>query len=110
MATTVTTSTKFSLNLNDFWKGFLVAVLGGVIAIIQTSINEGNFHFDWMAIGKTALFTALAYLAKNFLSPAKIVVSGATADTITAVKDGDIDVRVGTTIAKVVTNAPPNNP
>lgn len=109
-ATTVTTSSKFSLNLNDWWKGLIMAVVAPLLKIIMDLINSGSLTFDWLALGKLALAAGAAYILKNLFTPAKIVISGATAETIADVKSGDIDVKVGTTIAKVVVNAPPNNP
>ena len=58
----------FSLNWKDLGKGLIVAVLGAVATIIQTSIADGNLHFDWVAMGKVALITALAYLTKNLFT------------------------------------------
>lgn len=56
------------LQVQDFAKGLIVAVLGAVLAIIQTSIEAGNLHFDWSAILKTAGLAALAYITKNWLT------------------------------------------
>ena len=93
MATT-TTSKQFALQLNDIWKGLLVAVLTPVITIIYTSLQAGTLTFDWKAIGMTALAAALAYLVKNFLTPAQIVVTDAKPATIEAVKAGDAQINV----------------
>lgn len=59
-----------SLNTQDFIKGLVVAVLGGVVAIIAPSIESGEFIFNWTVIWHTAVASALAYLGKNILSPA----------------------------------------
>jgi hypothetical protein len=107
---TVTTSKRWSLTLNDWWKGLLVAVLTPIVTIIMTSLQAGSLVFNWVAIGTTALAALLAYVMKNLASPAKIVVSGASPEIVKAVKDGNIDVKVGSTTATVVENVPPNNP
>lgn len=107
---TVTTSKQFTLNLNDFWKGLIVAVITPIITIIMTSLQAGSLVFNWAAIGTTALAALLAYVAKNWLTPGKIVVSGASDTVLAAVKEGDTDVKVGGTTAKIVENVPPNNP
>ncbi len=107
---TTTTSKQFNLTLNDWWKGLLVAVITPIVTIIMTSIQAGSLTFDWKAIGFTAIAALLAYVTKNFLTPAKIVVSGATDEVVKSVKEGDTDVKVGSTTAKVVTDVPPNNP
>lgn len=96
---TATTSKQFSLNLSDFWKGLILAVVVPVLKVIMDTINTGELTFNWGAIGRLALAAILGYLLKNFLDPAKIVISGATAATIDKVKEGEIDVKVGNTIA-----------
>lgn len=107
---TTTTSKRFSLTVNDWWKGLLVAILTPVVTIIMTSLQAGTLVFNWVAIGTTALAALLAYVMKNFTSSAKIVVSGATDKVIDSVKAGDTQVKVGSTTATAVPNVPPNNP
>lgn len=103
MATT-TTSKQFSLGLNDIWKGLLVAVLTPAIAIIYQSIQAGSLVFNWGTIGLAALAGGVAYLMKNFLTPATIVVTDPKPETIAAVKAGDAEIHVvdskGTTITQ----------
>lgn len=72
---TTTTSKKFSLVLNDFWKGLLVAVISPVFTIVLQSLNAGSLTFDWKAIGTTALIGLLSYLSKNFFTPAVTKIS-----------------------------------
>lgn len=67
------TSSLFSLNLQDFAKGLIVAVGGAVIAAIQSSIQAGSLTFNWRVIGSVALAAGLSYLGKNFFTPAQIV-------------------------------------
>jgi branched-subunit amino acid transport protein len=62
-------SSFFSLNLQDFLKGLLVAVGGAVMAIILPSLQSGNLTFDWTTIWHTAVASALAYLGKNLFTP-----------------------------------------
>lgn len=90
MATSVTTSKQFSLNLNDFWKGLLVAVITPVFTIIIDSLNKGSLNFDWKSISITALAALLAYLGKNFFSPAVSVVT----PTVTPPGTSEADVSV----------------
>lgn len=58
----------FKLNLLDFIKGFVVAILGAVVGLVQTSISAGDFHLDWKAMGTAALISGIAYLTKNFFT------------------------------------------
>ena len=73
---TITTSKKFSLQLNDFWKGLIVAAISPIIPIAMESLNAGSFVINWKVIGTTALSSGLAYLAKNFFTPAQTVITG----------------------------------
>ena len=101
MATTAVTSKQFTLSLNDFWKGLLVAVLSPVFTILITSLNAGSLTFDWKAIGGVALASLLAYLMKNFFDTPKIVVTGVNPEMMKSVKEGDTKVSVDGTVAKV---------
>jgi len=67
--TTTSTSKQFTINLSDFWKGLLMAVLVPIITIVTQSLDMGSLTFDWKAIGISALSGLLAYLVKNFFSP-----------------------------------------
>lgn len=67
------TSGLFKLNIQDVLKGLLIAVLTPVIVVIQQSLEAGSLTFDWKSIGMAAIGGFLAYLTKNFLTPAQIV-------------------------------------
>ena len=67
------TSNLYSINLQDLAKGLIVAVGSAVITTIQTSLQAGSLNFNWKLIGTVALGAGLAYLGKNFFTPAKIV-------------------------------------
>lgn len=69
------TSNLFSLNLRDILKALIVAVITPVVPIIENSLSAGTLTFDWHNIGVAALGGFVAYLAKNFLTPAQIVSS-----------------------------------
>ena len=56
------------LNIQDFLKGLIVAIGGGVVALIETSTKNGSFVFDWTAIWHTAVAAGLAYIGKNLFS------------------------------------------
>lgn len=87
-------SRQFTLNLNDFWKGLIMAVGGAVFQIIVDTINSGSLTFDWAVIGKTALAAAIAYLAKNFFDKPKVVILNPTDQQVDMVKTGDAKVIV----------------
>jgi hypothetical protein len=79
----VTTSKKFNLKAPDWLKAFIVAAISPVIPIILQSLNAGTFTLDWKTIGTTALASGLAYLAKNFFSPAQTIITGVPAPDAT---------------------------
>ena len=67
---------QFSLAWRDAVKAFIVAVLSPVVPIVMQSIDAGSLVFDWKAIGTTAIGAAIAYLAKNYLTPTQTVIKG----------------------------------
>ncbi len=74
MAKQVIVSPKFALQLRDFLKGGLVAVLAAVVPVIQATIDAGELKFNWVVIGSTALSAFVAYIAKNLLfEPAQVI-------------------------------------
>ncbi|HEV3223936.1 MAG TPA: hypothetical protein VGZ90_13700 [Puia sp.] len=85
MATVATTSKKFSLVLNDFWKGLIVATLTTPITALYTSLQAGKFTIDWKQEGAMAVIGLLGYLIKNFLTPAQTVITGIPVGTSTLV-------------------------
>jgi len=94
MSTTVTTSKRFTLDWTDLFKGLKVAVILPILTIIQQSIEKGSFSFDWKLIALTGIGGLVAYLIKNFFSPAEIVVKNPTKETIEAVKEGEARVTI----------------
>ena len=67
------TSKLFSIDFKDVLKGLLIAVLTPVFTTIYTSFELGIFTLNWHLIGVSAIGGAMAYLGKNFFSPAKEV-------------------------------------
>jgi ABC-type uncharacterized transport system substrate-binding protein len=91
----VTTSSKqFTLNLNDFWKGLIMAVLTPVVTIVYQSIEAGSLTFNWKAILMAAVAGFMGYLMKNFFDKPKVVVTGIKDDTLNAVIDGAAKVEI----------------
>ena len=93
---TITTSNQFTVSLKDVIKGLIVAVITPVITVIMTSLQAGSLTFDWKAIGITALTAGLAYIIKNFFTPAAIIVD-APPSQVQAVKKGEAEVTVSPT-------------
>lgn len=91
METTVT-SKQYSLKLNDFLKGLLMAVGTPVIAVLISSLNSGSLKFDWKAIGIVALSAALMYLSKNFFTPSAVVVKDVSPISMKAIEEGKANV------------------
>lgn len=81
------TSKQFSVNMIDILKGLATAVFTPVFLIMIASLEAGSLTFDWKNIGIVALSAFLGYILKNFLTPARIVITDKA--TVEAVKDGD---------------------
>lgn len=58
-------SNFLQLNLKDFGKGLLLAVLASVLGAILTTLQAGSLAFDWKQIGTLAGTTFVAYIVKN---------------------------------------------
>jgi hypothetical protein len=74
----IVTSKQYSLNTRDLLKGLLVAVIAATIKVIYISAKAHTF--DWAGILDTAVEAGLAYLSKNFFTPAQTVITAA--DTV----------------------------
>lgn len=91
-------SPLFSLGLNDFAKGLIMAVGASVFAIIDTSIQAGNFNLNWTTIWHYAMAATVVYIGKQFFTPAQptqIVTTNAQGTvTQTAITTDSVDVNV----------------
>lgn len=72
---TVTTSKQFSLNLQDLGKGLIVAIVTPALVILQSSIAAGSLVLDWKSIAMASIGGGVAYLLKNFFTPAQTIIS-----------------------------------
>ncbi len=54
-----------TLKLNDWLKGFIVAIITAPLTIAYQSFSAGSLVFDRKAIAAAALTGAIAYLLKN---------------------------------------------
>src|ERR1700690_3202059 len=61
-------STFLSLNLTDFLKGLIVAVLTPIFPIVEESIANNSLTFNWHVIGVAAVGGFVAYISKNFFT------------------------------------------
>jgi hypothetical protein len=66
------TSDLYSIDLQDLAKGLIVAIGSAVIATVQTSLQAGSLNFNWQLISTVALGAGVAYISKNFFTPASI--------------------------------------
>lgn len=67
------TSGLFKIDWQDTLKGVLVAAIGAIITPISESLNAGILTFDWKHILAGGITAGLAYIVKNFFTPAKVV-------------------------------------
>lgn len=93
MATTTTSKTG-TLNWRDLLKGLLLTVISAVLTALLPLIQAGNYKLNWEMIITVASITGISYLLKNLGSPAEIVVTNATKETVAAVKDGTAQVNI----------------
>ena len=99
MATTVTTSKQFAIGCKDVVKGLITAFLTAFVTSVYQWISNGSFPTgdQFKTAGLIGLSAAMAYLIKNFFTPAEVVVTGVKNDTVDAVKDGAAEVKIHTT-------------
>lgn len=64
------TSDQWKLNVQDFKKGFTMAVLGAIILSADHMVEQKVFTIGWGAVWQGALTGGLGYLVKNFATPA----------------------------------------
>jgi hypothetical protein len=55
------------LNLRDFIKGALMAILTPVLFAVQQSLDAGVLTLEWKKLGMIALGAFVGYLIKNWL-------------------------------------------
>ncbi len=64
-------SKLFRVDMQDLWKGLVVAVIAAVLTALSQAMNVPGFEFstfDWGQVIKMALMTGLSYLGKNLLT------------------------------------------
>lgn len=71
-------SNAYSLNIKDFVKGALLAVIVPALLAIQQQLQ--NPPINWKAIGIAAIATFIGYLLKNFLTDGVAEAQGTIAD------------------------------
>lgn len=92
---TVVTTKKFNLNLSDWVRSLIVAVVTGPITIILDSLNAGTLTFEWKKIATVALAAGLSYILKNWLmTPNEITIKNPSNEQVEAVKDGQATAKV----------------
>lgn len=77
-------SKLFTLNTRDAIRAFIMAVATPAVIIIEQSIEKGELIFNWHSIYVAAIGGGLAYLVKNFLTPADPI------KEVTKTEDGTI--------------------
>ncbi len=54
-----------SIQLSDWWRGLIVAIIIVPLTIILDSATTGSLVFDWKKIVAAALVGGIAYILKN---------------------------------------------
>ena len=59
----------FKLNLNDFTKGLLMAILAGCLVVVTQAVQTCGINcVDWMIALNAGIAGGLAYLIKNLFT------------------------------------------
>jgi hypothetical protein len=69
----IKTSRQWMLDTRDLLKALLVAAISPVAPIVLQSMVAKQWVFDWTTIWHTAVYAAVAYLIKNFITPSQLV-------------------------------------
>jgi len=56
------------LNVQDFFRGLIIAVITALVTFLYNTMDSGELIFNWKQIATTSLTAALAYIIKNYLS------------------------------------------
>ena len=90
----VRTSKRFAVNLLDIAKGFLVAAItaivvtcGQIFEVWMTSPTFSINKVDLVMVLKVGIGGGIAYLIKNFFSPAKTVITESTPEDESKIVD-----------------------
>lgn len=65
------TSELFTVNIQDFSKGAILAVLVALLAAVQQALATNGLDFasfDWAYIVQVSITALIAYILKNYLS------------------------------------------
>lgn len=108
----IVTSKKFSLNLNDFFKGLIVAGITSSVALLEQVINSWvvteslSFNkVDLILVSKAFVGGALGYLIRNFFQSSKIEIKGE--DISKGIKEAGNNPIVGIEVTPPIDNNPP---
>lgn len=61
-------SKLFTLNIKDFLKGLVMAILVPAVTIMQQSLDSGTLVLNWKTILIASISGVVAYLMKNFFT------------------------------------------
>lgn len=78
-------SEQYKLQVRDFLRGAVLAVLAAIIPILQESLTAGSF--DWQYIGIVSGSTFLAYLGRAFFEPTKVIETNLNANYVETLKN-----------------------
>lgn len=64
-------SKLFRIDVRDFVKGLIIAILAGVSPLLMTDLTAEVVHIDWNAMRMVAMGAMGAYLTTNFFTNSK---------------------------------------
>ena len=59
-------SKLWSFQLNDFWKGLVIAVLMAVLTVVYETLQKGTLNINWNTVLIAGIGAGVSYLLKNF--------------------------------------------
>ena len=90
----IITSKQFNLDWRDLLKGAVVAAftagataLGNVIDVWYNSDSLSIYNINYQIVFKTMIVVFVGYLAKNFVSPSKVITKVQPPETVEEVAD-----------------------
>lgn len=58
------------IQITDWWRGLIVAIIAVPLTIIYDSATTGSLVFDWKKIVAAAIVGGIAYIVKNLATGA----------------------------------------
>ena len=58
----------WKIQLSDFWRGLIIAVLMAVLTVVYETIQAGSLNISWNAVLLAGIGAGISYLLKNMMT------------------------------------------